>query len=82
MSYLIEHDGEKVWTKDLEGYEGCKVLHEGKACKPREHCVLKDGKWVLCKETKEKAERRAKFRAMDRDELVDHILSEIDARLK
>lgn len=85
MSYLLEKDGERVWTLSRARYDDSwTVLKEGAGAKPKEFADFIDGEWIINTARKTAAERRAKFMAMDREQMVDFLLAIIakgDARL-
>lgn len=86
MSFLIESpDGsERCHVRSLEGYDDWTVIARGRGSRPREGCVLVDGRWVKDRDCAERIERHARFRAMSRGEMADYFDAELakrDARI-
>lgn len=86
MSYLVEKpDGsERVWTPSLSGYEDWTLIREGAGTKPKDFQKLVANDWQADADRRTRVERKARFVAMDREELVDFLLAVIkkgDARL-
>jgi hypothetical protein len=81
--HRMEHPktGEVAWTDTPSAY-GDWTETATASRPPGDHEDKLDGKWVADEAKRAKAARRAQLKGMHRDELVDHIESLIDAKLK
>jgi hypothetical protein len=81
--HRMEHPktAEIVWTDTPAAHGGWKTTATANR-PPGDHEDKVDGRWKTDAAATERKARRAKLRAMHRDELVDHIVDEVIARLK
>lgn len=75
----IKFKGETMLVRSLEGYEGATVLADNVTPPPSEfHEPKEGGGWQVNAAKRDKAKKRERFVNMGRDELIDHILDQVE----
>lgn len=73
-------DGETqlINSGDLAGYKGATVVERDVIAAPSHYAKRRNGKWETDRDAKDREEQLGKWRTMDRGELVETLMKEIE----